>query len=276
MRETLCLIAGARNEAAALPAFFKHHAWADEILVMDSFSTDDTAAVCRAYGRKCHQAHMAGNANQRHNLALTLTDCDWIFLIDPDEFITEKLKSEILGFLEHGSEAAAFEMPRINYFMDRPMRHGGWSGNGLKIFRRERVRFEGESYHEKPMINGKIGCLSGEILHYPNPNIHWILQKFNYISEFDLNSYYEQYGVLTEKAFRRLLWSKPLKNFWKSYIKKKGYRDGLHGLIYAAMILAFDVIRICKYGERYLIQNPQRVPPEQLPDPWEHRCSREA
>ena len=86
-----------------------------------------------------------------------------------------------------------------------------------------------------------------------------------------LNEYYNKFGELSPGKFKWLLLTKPFKNFWKGYIKKKGYKDGLYGFIYASLIWAFDVIRICKYGERYVIKNPNRLAPEKLADPWEFR-----
>ncbi|MFA5351611.1 MAG: hypothetical protein WC357_09860, partial [Candidatus Omnitrophota bacterium] len=133
------------------------------------------------------------------------------------------------------------------------------------------IEFKGDAYHEKPFVNGQIGRLKGSVHHYPSPNIYWMLQKLNYISEFDLNEYYNKFGVLTERKFKWLLLTKPFKNFWKGYIKKKGYKDGLHGFIYAALIWAEDVIRICKYGEKFIVKNPNLLPQDKLPDPWECR-----
>jgi glycosyltransferase involved in cell wall biosynthesis len=272
MPETITLITNTKNESKVLPEFFKHHAWVNEILVMDSFSTDTTIDVCKKYGHSFYQAELAGNANIRNNLAVSLFKSDWAFFIDPDEFVSDELKQQIQEFLSVAdNEYAAYEFPRINFFIDRPLRHGGWSGNALRIFRKNSVEFKGDAYHDHPIVRGKIGRLSGVIYHYPNPNIYWIIQKFNYISEFDSKKYYNKFGVLPERKFKWLLLTKPLKNFWKGYIKKKGYKDGLYGFIYAVLIWAFDVIRICKYGERYIIKNPNMLAAEKLTDPWECR-----
>jgi len=84
-------------------------------------------------------------------------------------------------------------------------------------------------------------------------------------------TYYQRYGILSPRKFKWLLLTKPFKNFWKCYIKKKGYKDGLNGFIYAAVIWAFDVIRICKYGERYIQKNPYVLAENMMPNPWECR-----
>ncbi|PIQ85167.1 MAG: hypothetical protein COV73_06045 [Candidatus Omnitrophica bacterium CG11_big_fil_rev_8_21_14_0_20_43_6] len=272
MPETISIITNTKNESQALPKFFERHTWVDEILVMDSFSTDATIEICKKYGHNFHQAELAGNSNIRNNLALTLFKSDWVFFIDPDEFVSDELKQQIQSFLlAADNKYAAYEFPRINFFMDRPLRHGGWSGNTVRIFRKNRVEFKGDAYHDHPIVKGQIGRLSGVIYHYPNPNIYWIIQKFNYISEFDAKEYYNKFGVLSKRKYKWLLLTKPLKNFWKGYIKKKGYLDGWHGFIYAALIWAFDVIRICKYAEKYITKNPNILTPDKLADPWESR-----
>jgi glycosyltransferase involved in cell wall biosynthesis len=272
MKKRICLSPSALNEAEALDKFLKYHSWADEIIIIDAGSTDGTEDVCRRYGRRIVKTTINGNYNRRSAWSIKQTNADWVFFIDPDEFITPELKAEIDQVLESSEDIyQAYEIRRVNFFMDKPLKYGGWSGHALKFFKREAVSFVGDSYHEKPIIKGKIGCLNGAVLHYPNPNIHWFIQKFNYSSEFDSNEYCERYGVLTQRKFKWLLLKKPLKNFWKCYVKKKGYKDGLHGFIYAALIWAFDVIRICKYGERYIVKNPNIMPTDRLPDPWECR-----
>jgi len=273
MKNKICLMFSVLNEAEALGKFLKHHFWADEIVVLDSGSNDGTEGVCNYYGRRLLKAPpLDGNHNKRTAWGIAQVKSDWVFLIDTDEAITVELKNEIDKILEEREHVfSGFEIRRTNFFMDKPLKYGGWSGYSLKLFKRELVSFAGDSYHEKPIINGKIGRLKGEVLHYPNPNIHWVMQKFNYISEFDLNEYSNRYGVLTPGKFKWLLLTKPLKNFWKCYVKKQGYKDGLHGFIYAALIWAQDVIRICKYGEKFIVKNPNLLPQDKLPDPWECR-----
>ena len=272
MRKTICLIAGSFNEGQVLDRFLGQHLWADEIIVLDSGSTDNSKEVCDKYNRRFLHCPAKGNFNQRYAWGLKQAKSDWVFYIYPDEYITPELKDEIFKALENDNEACqAYEFVRVNFFMDKPLRYGGASHYSLKIFKRDCVSFQGDSYHDRPIVKGRIGRLKGNLYHYPNPNIHWMLQKFNYYSEFDMVTYYQRYGILSPRKFKWLLLTKPFKNFWKCYIKKKGYKDGLNGFIYAAVIWAFDVIRICKYGERYIQKNPYVLAENMMPNPWECR-----
>lgn len=272
MKKKICIIAGAMNEGSALRTFFEHHYWADEIIILDSGSTDDTEKICVQYNRKFFKFPANGNYNLRFGWSLTQTKADWVFIMDLDELITPELKGEIDKILENDIDAfQAYETQRVNFFMDKPLRHGGWSHYALRFYKRLAVSFVGDSYHEKPIIKGETGRLKGEVLHYPVPNIHWLIQKCNYITEFDLEEYYKRYGILTPQKFKWLVLTKPLKVFWKCYIKKQGYKDGLYGFINGALFWALDVMRMCKYGEKYIIKNPNILPIDKLPDPWECR-----
>lgn len=274
MKKKICIIAGAMNEGTTLRAFFDQHHWADEIIILDSGSTDDTEKICAQYNRKFFKYPANGNYNQRFAWSLKQTQADWVFIMDLDEFITPELKGEIDKILENDNDDyQAYETYRVNYFMDKPLRYGGWSHYVVRFYKRQAASFVGDLYHERPIINGKIGRLKGETLHYAIPNIHWILQKFNYTTEFDLEEYYKRYGVLTPGKFKWLVLTKPLKIFWKCYIKKQGYKDGLHGFINAVLFWAFDVIRMCKYGEKYIMKNPDILPADKLPDPWKCRIN---
>jgi glycosyltransferase involved in cell wall biosynthesis len=272
MRKKICLIAGSMNEGNGLKNFFEQHRWVDEIIILDSGSTDDTNDICAKYNRKFLKYSANGNFNERFGWGITQTQADWVFIIDLDEIISAELKEEVEKVLESDDDVyQAYEFMRVNFFMDRPLNHGGWSNYSLKIFKRGSVSFKGNYYHERPIVDGRIGRLKGTVMHYASPNIHWVIEKFNYISEFDLKVYHERFGILSQKDFKWLLLTKPLKNFWKCYVKKQGYKDGLHGFIYAALIWAQDVIRICKYGEKFIIKNPNLLSQDKLPDPWECR-----
>ncbi len=223
-KETVCIASGMVNEEKALPRFLKASTWANEVIMCDAGCTDRSVEICEEFGVKVFKMPFDGNHNTRCNYQLSLIDSDWIFCIDPDEVMTDELKSEISNVLMHGSENAAFEFTRVNFFMNKPLRHGGWSGKSLRMYRKDKVSFNGDAYHDHPVIDGSIGQLKGEVWHYPSPNIHWVLQKFNYISEFDCKAYFDQYGVMSHRKFCWMIFYKPFRNGGKALFGKKAIK----------------------------------------------------
>jgi len=270
-RETITILAGTLNEAGHLPGFLKKHAWVDEIVILDSGSTDGSVDICRQAGCRVIPRDHKGNHNERICYALSQLKTDWVFLIDPDEYITDSLREEIFVILEKGTVHAAFRNVRLNYFMGKPLHYGGVSGEQLKFFRRDKAGMVGRGYHEEIQVNGTIGRLKGEVYHFPFDNIHWMVAKFNYMSELDKDRYFEKFKVMSEKTFFWFVIVSPLKIFLKTMLKKQGYRDGVPGLVFALMSWVYNVLKICKYWEAYMVCNPDVIKKENVPDPWRTR-----
>lgn len=269
--QKIALIAGAYNEARNMEKFLKHHSWVDEIIVNDSGSDDGTVELCEKYGRTVLHNKFTGSHNQRIAKAVKEANSDWIFIIDPDEFITDELKAEILDILKDGSAYSAYKNRRIEHFLDKPLLAKCWCVEGLKFFKKTDVNFEGDYYHEHPIVSGQIGHLDGTVLHFASDNIHWMISKYNYASEFECDQYYEKFGELSNFKFAKLLMFRPLKVFWKNMVKKKGYKEGINGLVFAVIAMVKDTLIICKYWEKYIAKNPNRLPDKEVPDPWKSR-----
>lgn len=270
-RSTIAIVAGALNEAERLPEFLRCHAWADEIVVMDSGSTDGTLDICRQAGCRVIPRDHKGNHNERFRYVLAQISSDWVFVVDPDECITEGLKTEIVAVLEQGTAHSAFRNRRVNFFMSHALRSKAFHDDTLKFFRREMVDLVGSGYHEEIKVNGSIGRFSGEVHHFPHTHIHWMIAKHNYISEFDKAGYLKARGVLSHGQFMRFVLVRPLKTFFKTYIKKGGYKDGVYGFTFALITWAQDVLKICKYWEAYIEKNPRVLAQDKIPDPWRQR-----
>ena len=150
---------------------------ADEIVVLDSGSTDGTAKIARRFGAAFAHQDWLGYVGQK-NKALSLAKYPWIFSLDADEELSPELRDEIRLFkgLEPANDRSGFSVPRCVYYEGRWIRHGDWYPDRLvRLFRRERARFAGGKVHERLEIEGRIVALHGELHHYSFKNAadHW-------------------------------------------------------------------------------------------------------
>lgn len=270
-RQTIAITGGTLNEAKALPEWVAKHAWVDEILIFDSGSTDGTVEIAKKLGCRVFQKDHGGNHNERLKFILQQLKTDWVWLGDPDEFITDGLKKEVREMLEQGTPHDGFTHPRINFFMGHPLYSKSLSSQAMKIVKVSAVEVTGRGYHDEIRVAGTTGHFSGEVHHFPNPSIHWMVAKQNYVSEFEIGLLFEKYGILTQRKFAWLLLTKPLKTLFKNFIKKKGYKDGIYGFVLSMIRWSQDVLVICKYWEKYIEKNPNILSKEDLPDPWRGR-----
>ena len=156
--------------------------WADEIIVVDSFSTDATERISRRFTDKVYQHAFHGFGRLR-NEAIAHATHDWIFSLDTDERATAELRAEIHRTLEAGPEADAYFVPRKNYFLGRWIKHCGWYPDYRQpqLFRKDRLRYREELVHESFDVEGKIGYLKSPALQYPFRDIdHYLMKQERY------------------------------------------------------------------------------------------------
>lgn len=224
-----------RNEERNLPGFLGNVGQvADEVVIVDDGSTDTTRQIAEAVGdtvrfvtRKMDEG---GFAAQR-NAGIAAASGRWILNLDCDERLSPELAEELRATLP-GSNLNAYRYRRLNYFLHRPMRHGGWNGwNRPQIARRGKHCFEGR-LHEACIIEGgaaMTGQLTGPMHH---------LNDFDLVQRFSKSAQYTALEADRIAALGRIrtrdLWWRPLREFSKKYIAQQGFRDGTPGLIAAA------------------------------------------
>jgi len=141
-------------------------AWADEILVVDAESTDRTREIAESLGAKVVTQKWLGFSKQKQ-FAVDNAAFDWIFSLDADERISEKLKAEIGRLKADEHLSRAYKISRLSFYMNRPIRHGGWYPDWqIRLFNRKDARWKDVSIHESVEVEGKVGKLAGDILHY--------------------------------------------------------------------------------------------------------------
>ncbi|MCB1475412.1 MAG: glycosyltransferase family 2 protein [Rhodobiaceae bacterium] len=216
------------DAAAHIESCIRSLSFCDEIIVVDSGSTDGTQGLAEALGAKVSYNAWPGFGPQKQH-ALSLATSPWIFSIDADEQVPEELAGEIAAAVSSGT-ADGYEMPRKSHFLGRWMRHSGWwPDHVLRLARREKARFSTDIVHERMIVEGSTARLHGALLHFPIETLQDAYAKINRYAEAGARKMVAAgkrpgFGA----AFGRAFWS-----FFSTYLLKRGFLDGREGLINA-------------------------------------------
>ncbi len=223
--------------------------WADEIVVLDGFSTDRTVEICRRYTGKVFQNKWDGyRFCTERNLGTSKASSDWCFHIDPDERATPEFRDAVLRILEKGTAHNAFQFRKKNYFLGHGMRYGGWYHYSLHFFRRGKAHYDGV-IHEALKVEGSVGKIEAPVAHYPFTSIKQFVIRHNGYSAREAQAQFEERGVLPEKEILFNIQKKPLKRFVKFYVRKMGFLDGIYGLFFSVLFAWVHFINWAKYWE---------------------------
>ena len=163
----LAVVLITRNEATRIRRCLGSVRWADEIIVVDQHSQDDTAAICRACGATVLSREMTGGFGEQKNFAIAQASHPWILSLDADEVVTEELRQAILRAIAVPSQYVGYRMPRLTNYLGRFIRHCGWYPSPvLRLFRKGAGRFTDALVHEEVLVEGPVGTLDGDLLHY--------------------------------------------------------------------------------------------------------------
>ncbi len=218
-----------RNEADNIAACLESVAWADELVVLDSGSSDETVAICKRYGARVEVSPDWPGFGPQKNRALDLASGDWLLSIDADERVTPELRAEIEQVLK-APEAEAYEMPRLSSYLGRPMRHGGWWPDHVtRLFRRGAARFNEARVHESLQVQGRTGRLRNHLVHYSFRNLGQVIAKMDAYSTYAADS-------MAERGRSAGLASAVLHGlfaFLRTYVLRAGFLDGRLGFVLA-------------------------------------------
>ena len=250
------------NEAQKIKAAIETVLWADEIVVVDSYSTDNTVEIAESLGARVVQVPFKGFGDLR-NRAVEACTHDWIFSLDSDERCTEAVRDEILGLLAGTPAYNVYQVPRRNYMMGRRIRGSGWYPNFRQpqLFRKDSMRYTLEPVHEgyeligNAKIGNKFGTLQNAIWQLPFRDLDEVIRKMNRYSSLGAAKLAHK-RVTMATAFWHAVWA-----FLKHYIFKLGFIDG-----WAGFVIAFGYFEqtFYRYAKRYeAVQNwsaPPSVP----------------
>ena len=219
------------NEEEHIARAIQSAAWADEVLVIDSGSTDRTVAIAQSLGAKVITHAWPGYGPQK-NFAQANASHDWVLNLDADEAISEASRLEIEATLEKVGrgevQAVGFRFPRKNFYLGHWIRHGGWYPNYLvRLGQKSLIRWSEPSVHEELLVQGEIGTMTEPLLHYSFTHLQ---------DQVTTNLRFSKLGAEELKKANRsvtlahLIW-KPVGKFFETYFLKRGFQDGLPGFI---------------------------------------------
>ncbi len=220
--------------------------WAAEIIVVDSHSTDRTTDIAGEFTKKIFQVDFKGFGALR-NQAVSYCSHEWIFSLDTDERMTPELREEIRLVLGQARPADAYFVPRKNYFLGRWIRHCGWYPDYRQpqLFRKGRLRYRQELVHESFDCDGPIGYLSQPVLQYPFRDIDHYIAKQDRYSDLMAQRMVEQ----RRRFSPHQLMTHPMAAFIKMYGFRRGYLDGMPGLILSGLYGYYTFMKYAKLWE---------------------------
>lgn len=215
------------NAASQLEDCLKSVAFCDEIVVVDSGSTDGTLALAEKYGARVIVSEWRGFGPQKQ-FAVEQAAHDWVLCVDADERVSDRLRASIEGALASPA-CAAYRFPRCNRFMGRYLRHGeGYPDWSLRLFDRRHARWSGDPVHEKVTADGEVGALAGDLMHDSAETLETYLAKQNRYTTLAAKEALAR-GKTSTAAHVVL---SPLLRFIKFYVFRLGFLDGVPGLIH--------------------------------------------
>lgn len=168
-----------RNESQNIDDCLRSISFSDDIIVVDAESTDDTVTRSKSYTAKVFVKPWMGFAAAKQ-FALTQTSHDWVLWLDADERVMPDLSEEIRHTIQSGPRFAAYTVARRAYFLGKWIKHSGWyPGRVARLFNKQRAQFNDAAVHEGLEINGSVGELKHDLLHFTDPNIYHYFSKFN-------------------------------------------------------------------------------------------------
>lgn len=245
------------NEADNLRELLPLVQWAAEIVVVDSFSTDDTIAVAQQYNARVLQNQYITPAQQK-NWAIPQMQYEWVFIIDADERPTPALNAEIQAWLQRAaqSDIVGFWIGRQNHFLGQPVRYSGWQGDKVvRLVRRDVCRYDNKRVHEEiDTKNLNISRLEHKLLHYTYQNLDHFIDKLQRYATWAA----QDYAHKTPRVGLFHLWGKPFFRFVKHFCLQKGFLDGRIGFI-VSVLMAWGVF--LRYAKLMELQQKGDLPP---------------
>lgn len=248
------------NEQENIGPCLESLSFCDEVIVIDSFSTDETISIAKAHGAQIIQRPWPGYRDQKA-FGLSQVANDWVLNIDADERVSKELRESIEGVLSgdnktyDGEEIAGYYINRVVFYLNRWWRSGGWYPEyRLRLFRAKNATWGGRDPHEKPIVDGKKVRLEGELQHF---TYHDLDDQFNRMRKYSTIAAREEFKERRPVNTWDLVIS-PFVRVFKFYVLRRGYREGLAGIIVAGAEGFYTFMKYAKLWEHYFNEKNQQ------------------
>ena len=245
--QSLSVVVITRNEERKLRRCLEPVSWADEIVVIDSYSTDETVNIAEGYTGRVFRRAWSGFADQR-NFGMAQAVGDWILFLDADEYVTGGLEARIRALLRDGGEYDAYKIHRLEHFLGFPIRHGTLNPSYQpRLLRRGKGYWTGGAHaHIEVNGRGELGLIHEDLYHDSHNSISDFIARIDRYTTVDA----EERVLAGQRVGRLRLLFSPLGMAWKCYIVKKGYRDGFPGLLFSLCMGIYSFLRLVKVWQR--------------------------
>ncbi len=247
-----------KNEEANIERCLNSVKWADEIVIVDSESTDATVAICQKYGCKIFQIHWLGFGKTKQ-YAVSQANNDWILSIDADEVVSPSLHEAIINILSSKPEFHGYRIKRKTFYLTKFMNHCGWDRDfPLRLFNRKHGTFNSNLVHESVEVEGNIGRIEEVILHYTYPNLSNHVQKIDrYTTLGAKQDFAKGKRVNIASALFRGFYE-----FVRKFFFRLGFLDGMDGLIlsmFSAYGSMLKYLKIRELGQKENVKSEKNI-----------------
>ena len=234
-----------KNEAADVAAALESVTWADELVVVDSGSTDETVAIARRYTDRVSSREWEGYGAQK-NHAAGLAEHDWILSLDADERVSPELAKEIRECLASEPSHQGYRIPRLTSYLGHWIRSTDWYPDyQLRLYDRRAATWNARFVHESVSVDGKVGTLQNVLQHYAYRNLsHHLatIDRYTTLAAHQMHAQGQRAGWLDLAVHPPLV-------FWRNYALRLGFREGLPGLVVSLMNAYYVFLKFAKLWE---------------------------
>ncbi len=240
-----------RNEEANIGRCLDSVRFADEWIVIDSQSTDATCEIAQEKGARVCECDWEGYGPAKRE-GVARAEGEWVLALDADEVVSAPLAAQIRQVVNGTEGPVGYRFPRKTHFLSRWILHCGWYPDyQLRLFRRDRGNFTDDVVHEYVEVDGEVGMLTGDLLHYSDPNLEHYLEKFNRYTTIGAQEAF----AAGRRASTSDIVVRPVVSFLKHYVSKQGFRDGMEGFILSALssmavLVKYSKLRHLAYRKR--------------------------